>query len=312
MNDRSMLANLTVSIAAVERDTGLSKDTLRVWERRYGFPVPERDALGERAYPLPQVERLRLIKRLLDAGHRPGRVVALPTEQLEQLATALPGIAVSSAPNGPDLRAYIGLLKSHDPQALHRALAQAQWRMGLQAWVVQVLAPLNTLVGEAWLRGEIDVFEEHVYTETLQTLLRHALADMPRAQAQDRPRVLLGTFAHEPHGLGLLMAQALLSLEGCYCVSLGPQTPLADIAMAAAAYKVDVVALSFTATLSLNYVLGGLAELRSNLGPQRAIWAGGQCPAIHRRQIEGVLVLESLEQLPQAVAQWRESGSPIN
>ena len=35
-------------IAAVERDTGLSKDILRVWERRYGFPKPGRDAFGER------------------------------------------------------------------------------------------------------------------------------------------------------------------------------------------------------------------------------------------------------------------------
>jgi hypothetical protein len=25
-------------ISAVERETGLSKDTLRMWERRYGFP----------------------------------------------------------------------------------------------------------------------------------------------------------------------------------------------------------------------------------------------------------------------------------
>ena len=66
---------VSLSIAAVERDTGLSKDTLRVWERRYGFPLPHRDALGERSYPFDQVERLRTIKRLLDAGHRPGRVV---------------------------------------------------------------------------------------------------------------------------------------------------------------------------------------------------------------------------------------------
>ena len=38
-----------IGIAAVERETGLSKDTLRVWERRYGFPRPLRDANGERA-----------------------------------------------------------------------------------------------------------------------------------------------------------------------------------------------------------------------------------------------------------------------
>ena len=66
------LKSLTLAIAAVERDTGLTKDTLRVWERRYGFPQPERDAHGERAYPLEQVEKLRIVKRLMDGGHRPG------------------------------------------------------------------------------------------------------------------------------------------------------------------------------------------------------------------------------------------------
>ncbi|PTT81921.1 hypothetical protein DBR42_17435, partial [Pelomonas sp. HMWF004] len=56
----------SVGIAAVERDTGISKETLRVWERRYGFPAPWRDAAGERLYAPEQVQRLRLIKRLLD------------------------------------------------------------------------------------------------------------------------------------------------------------------------------------------------------------------------------------------------------
>jgi DNA-binding transcriptional regulator YiaG len=43
--------DVELPIAAVERDTGLSKDTLRVWERRYGFPQPARDGAGERLYP---------------------------------------------------------------------------------------------------------------------------------------------------------------------------------------------------------------------------------------------------------------------
>ena len=54
-------------IAAAGCDTGLSKDTLRVWERRCGFPQPERDAAGDRACPPEQVKRLQTIRRLLDA-----------------------------------------------------------------------------------------------------------------------------------------------------------------------------------------------------------------------------------------------------
>ena len=50
------------TIANVERETGLSKDLLRMWERRYGFPAPARDANGDRIYPADQVEKLRLLK----------------------------------------------------------------------------------------------------------------------------------------------------------------------------------------------------------------------------------------------------------
>src|ERR1700751_4539442 len=60
-----------LSIAAVERETGLGKDTLRAWERRYGFPIPQRDAAGVRGYPRALVEGLRLVQRVLLNGPRP-------------------------------------------------------------------------------------------------------------------------------------------------------------------------------------------------------------------------------------------------
>jgi hypothetical protein len=68
------------SISQVERETGLSKDTLRVWERRYGFPSPARNRNDERMYSDDQVQRLRVIRRLLDSGLRPGKIVGLPPE----------------------------------------------------------------------------------------------------------------------------------------------------------------------------------------------------------------------------------------
>ena len=57
------------SISVVEGDTGIGRDTLRIWERRYGYPGPVRGHKGERRYPLSQVvQRLQLIRRLLDQG----------------------------------------------------------------------------------------------------------------------------------------------------------------------------------------------------------------------------------------------------
>jgi hypothetical protein len=84
------------------------------------------------------------------------------------------------------------------------------------------------------------------------------------------------------------MAEAVLALEGAHCVSLGVQTPLWDIALAAKAYRADIVALSFTACLQPNQVVDGLAELRSKLPPAVALWVGGSAPVLHRRRVPGV------------------------
>ncbi len=306
MNDRAAVRPITVSISAVERDTGLSKDTLRVWERRYGFPMPLRDAYGERAYGLDQVEKLRVIKRLLDNGHRPGRIVAMPIEELQSIGESLSAAPQRISPtNKTDLREYIALIKTHDVDGLRRLLGQSLLRMGLESFVCDVVGPLNTTVGDAWMRGQIEVFEEHMYTESVNIVLRSAIAAAPESAQLASPRVLLTTFPQEPHGMGLLMAEAMLSLEACRCVSLGTQTPIWDIVLAATAHKVDIVALSFTASQNPNYVINGLEELRSKLGKHIEIWAGGSCPIIHRRTIEGVKAVASLQEISSQVLQWR-------
>jgi MerR family transcriptional regulator, light-induced transcriptional regulator len=306
VNDRAAVRPITVSIAAVERDTGLSKDTLRVWERRYGFPMPLRDTYGERAYSLDQVEKLRVIKRLLDNGHRPGRIVAMSIDELqsigESLSAAPQRIALSSK---TDSREFVTLIKSHDVDGLRRLLGQSLMRLGIGSFIMDVVAPLNTTVGDAWMRGQIEVFEEHMYTESVNIVLRNAITSAPESAQLATPRVLLTTFPQEPHGLGLLMAEAMLSLEACRCISLGTQTPIWDIVLAATAHKVDIVALSFTASQNPNYVMNGLEELRGKLGKHIEIWAGGSCPIIHRRPIEGVKAVASLQNIASEVGNWR-------
>lgn len=309
MNARSH-PQVTVPIAAVERDTGLSKDTLRMWERRYGFPRPGRDAFGERAYPLEQVDKLRLIKRLMDQGHRPGKIIGCSTEQLQELAgsaVAPPRRARDIVEAHPDCAQLLDLLKQHRIEDLRRQLSQSLLRLGLLRFVVERAAPLNDMVGEAWSRGQLEIFEEHLYTESMQTILRNAVNAAPRLAAHQvgRPRVLLTTLPQEQHALGILMAEALLSLEGSHCIALGVQTPVWDIVRAATAQGVDIVALSFSIAMNPNHVLEGLAELRAKLPASIEVWAGGAAPVLLRRPPREVHCLRGLDDIAPALQRWR-------
>src|SRR5438105_4256101 len=80
------LSGAALNISAVERETGLSKDVLRVWERRYGFPHPDRDDNAERQYAADEVAKLRAIKRLMDTGLRPGKLIRQSFDELNVLA----------------------------------------------------------------------------------------------------------------------------------------------------------------------------------------------------------------------------------
>jgi DNA-binding transcriptional MerR regulator len=305
MNDRNIASVLALSISAVERDTGLSKDTLRVWERRYGFPMPERDAFGERIYPTDQVEKLRIVKRLMDAGHRPGKIISLGIDELQALSELSSAGARSATliQGSEDLQSYLEIIKRHQIEEFRRTMTQAVLRVGLHRFVTEIVAPLTTMVGEAWARGYFEIFEEHLYTEAIQVVMRSAIATIPIPAK--RPRIILTTLPNELHGLGLLMAEAIFSLEGSRCLSLGTQTPIWDIALAATTQRADIVALSFSSAQSNNSTLDSLNDLRVKLPRSTEIWCGGGSSLLRRRPPVGVRVLESFDELVSAVAQWR-------
>lgn len=156
------------------------------------------------------------------------------------------------------------------------------------------------------MSGTLQVFEEHIYSESLQLVLRQAIHALP-APAGEGPRVLLTTLPGESHALGLLMAEALLSLEGAACLSLGVQTPPAQLPGAVAAHRADVVALSFSGQLPNRAVLDGLAELRSLLPPGVEIWAGGSSRALRLPGApQGVRCLDGLRAIAPEMNRWRE------
>jgi len=302
MNPPTDTAGLALNISAVEREAGLSKDVLRMWERRYGFPKPLRDDNGERRYSAGEVAKLRAIKRLMDVGLRPGKIIAHTLDELNALAEGR--VAPRREPTSPATESEIlELLSGHDAPALQNMLANLLMRQGLQRFVLETLTSLNHAVGDAWMRGDLAVFEEHLYTEQLQVALRTGINAFPRQLGA--PRVLLTTFPGEQHGLGLLMVEALLVPEGAQCISLGPQTPIEDIRRAALAHETQVVALSFSGAFAVRQAGDGLASLRRQLPAGIAIWAGGEMTRRIRKALPGVLLVPDIAGTTAALKSWR-------
>lgn len=72
------------NIGAAARLSGVSREKIRIWERRYGAVNPGRDAGNHRLYSQDDVERLALIRALVDRGHAVSKVATLPRGELEE------------------------------------------------------------------------------------------------------------------------------------------------------------------------------------------------------------------------------------
>ncbi|MEQ1772431.1 MAG: MerR family transcriptional regulator [Burkholderiales bacterium] len=301
---------LGISIGVVERDTGLPKDTLRMWERRYGFPNPVRDDKGERLYSAEHVERLRLLRRLVDRGVRPGAIVTEPLDALKARIQELSGSAVPTEPGVLAVDDAMRIIKAHDAAGLRHLFSRELMRLGLQRFVRDVVTPLNENVGNAWTNGSIAIFEEHLYAEQIQHTLRQAITAV--AHSENEPRVLLTTLPGEQHQLGLLMAEACLTVEGVQCISLGTQTPVPDIALAARAHHANLVALSCSLAMPAKDARAAVTGLRGQLDSRIALWVGG---GLSQKVCDGmpdVTAISSLQDIPGALLTWRQSHDAVH
>lgn len=288
-------------IQAVERETGVTKELLRMWERRYGFPAPERDVHGDRVYPPEQVLKLRLLRRLIDLGFRPGKIITLPVSGLEQLLQAQ---AQGRRSEFPELQQeLLEALRSHDLARVRDYLQRQMARLGLQRFILDFLQYAITTVGDAWVRGELAVHEEHLFTEQVQTIVRHALGGL--AAGDRAPRVMLTTPPDEAHTLGLLMVEALLRLEHVDVVCYGAQMSAREAAQAAQRHRMNIVAVSCSASCTTGKAIEYLEELRFRLPMAVDIWGGGAALRSSRRSVEAVQLLHDLASLSQAVQNWR-------
>lgn len=299
-DDRPTIGDL-IPITEVERRTGIRQATLRMWEKRYGFPQPLRDRHGDRVYPSGQVERLHAVRRLIDQGLRPGKIFAGDTDTGDSGPDA-PYPAPAQAPE--HCRHIFALLRDYRLSELHGLFQHRLLDLGLRRFVVEFLAPLSAEVGLAWNRGELPIRSEHLFTQ-LATSSLHARQEAVRAAGDGGPRVLLAALTGETHGLGILMAEAVMASLGMHCIQLGADTPAQEIAEAAAETGADIVALSFSGNFPRRNMVRAVTALRSALPPAAALWIGGDGVRGAGALVTGIDVLDSLEAIEPALRRWQ-------
>ncbi|MCG6919830.1 MAG: MerR family transcriptional regulator [Acidobacteria bacterium] len=299
-----------LSIGALGKATGIAVETLRTWENRYGFPVPQRKPSGHRVYPIDAVPRLRRIAQALSRGHRAGQVVGASDRALDQLLESTEAgrpVTSASLPPAEDLSGLLRLVEAFDADRLTLTLLGDWGRMTPAEFLEERIAPLVRAVGDGWESGELEVRHEHFLAERVGDLLRSLR--LPYEEKATGPLVVLATLPAEAHGLGLLMAALLLASVGCRILYLGTQMPPTQVASLATDLGAAAVGLSVSLETRGGSTPATLRRLRERLPSKVALVVGGEGAPRPQTGIEVVQTLRELESWGRNLVSGRSPGS---
>ncbi len=272
-----------LSIGALSAATGIPVDTLRTWERRYGFPLAERKPSGHRVYPLSTVPRLRRMAQAIAQGHRAAQVLPASERLLDGLLATLPEVpaepipanragARPAPPTPTEIDDLFAAVRGFDAERL-RAGFQLDWaRLGPLEFLEQRAAPFLKAVGNAWAEGSLDVRHEHFGSAVLGDFLR--TVRLPLDDRASGPIAALATLPGELHGLGLQMSALVFALAGWRALILGVDTPVEQIAALAREAPLAAVALSCVQPRSRRFT-APIRSLRRRLPRHIPLLVGG-------------------------------------
>lgn len=150
-------------------------------------------------------------------------------------------------------------------------------RIGIADLYTGVLGPLLAHIGSSWAHGQERVWEEHLASHTVSTIVE-ALYPTVLQEAATVPRAgksaLLACPPAEQHELGLRMLSDRFELAGWDVTNLGADTPLPEIVAAARATHSQLVALSVSTMFERVELHRLIDSLRVQL-PEVRIVVGG-------------------------------------
>ena len=270
-----------LSIGELSRATGLSIDTLRVWERRYGRPVPVRLPSGHRRYTAADARWLRRVAEALARGHRPREVLSAPDGDLDRLLGRR-----EPAPERFEPKRLLQLAREWRGAELAAALHETCARAGVRTLLEEHVAPVLEAAGSAWADGSLEVRHEHFLSHLVEDVLRSLRAKLTvDAQA---PLVVLATLDGELHALGLQMAALMCASGGVRPCLLGWCAPPGEIAAAARETGARGVAIGVSLANGGVQTERRISELRQMLPPDVRLAVGGSGARGPRRNGRGV------------------------
>jgi methanogenic corrinoid protein MtbC1 len=202
-------------------------------------------------------------------------------------------------------------LRACDKQGAVESATRAvtEGRLDITTLYRDVLTPLLVDTGAAWQSGEVSVWQEHLASAIVRSIVELLYPQVLEARSAVAPsgkKALLACPPGEMHELGLRMVGDRFEMAGWTTYFLGADTPGAQVIEAARSLGVEAVVLSSSTHFNRVALRTFVDQLRREL-PDVRVWVGGPAFAHDRHWPADELIdLERLLGLPGAGGQTDE------
>ncbi len=288
-------------LRVVMRLTGLSADTLRIWERRHHAVTPARTDGNARRYSDRDIRRLGLLAAATANGHPIGTLVLRSDEELVRLAAPAPTPSNRDdlSPTEYLVSQFLDAVEAFDPRASEEVLRRGAALLPPKQLALEVIAPAMRAVGDRWHDGKLSVAQEHMATQQARAVVERVKS--AGGASHNAERILFAAPEGHLHELGLLIGALLATHHGFDAVVLGANTPIEDMLSASKRAGAPLVVVAVSRDLDTDEQRILTARLRK-LATQRDVWIG--LPRGHA--LSGMAsvarVFDSLQDLDMALA----------
>ncbi|MFO0889708.1 MAG: MerR family transcriptional regulator [Isosphaeraceae bacterium] len=249
------------SIAAVSKLTGISCHTLRVWERRYRFPIPDRSPSGHRRYTRGQVQALCHLTHLTRVLRQPIGELISKWRAGELKPGDGPQAEGAQAEEEPSAR-LVNRLAAGDQLGAECEYESLASRLDPSTLLDRVLCPALIEAGDGWFRRNYAIYQERLITVFLRKKLSSLIDSAVRANTQPSRSVIVGTVQGDRHEGGVLAFTLAMELRGWRVHNLGVDLPVPQYQLAAQRLQASAVALSFVLSRNIKKRFHELGRLR--------------------------------------------------
>lgn len=261
------------SIKDVEALTGIKPHTLRIWEQRYGIPLPNRTATNIRFYTDDDLKLLLNVAMLNRQGYKISKITKMSKEELDQLVL---DITLNSHDDKIHIEALIKAMFSLDEARFIQVFQSSVEQIGFEKSFTNLVFPLLSRIGIMWQTGSVNPVYEHFITHLIRLKLYVATEALPAINVEVAKKFILFLPSFETHELTLLYANYLIRAAGHHTNYLGPNLPLNDLNPVMKIYKADYMLTVLTSPITNQTPLQIANKLYGDFPKTTVLMAGSQ------------------------------------